>query len=561
MLKDYIVIENSADTVSRISLEKLGFSTKRNDANTIGQFGSGIKYAPIAAVRNNLEWFFTGHDDNGPFTLEYISQKEDGIDCIAYKYGDYIKSSSFTLEAGVLSWEDSFQIIREPIANAIDGSKMQPNGWYNVMLITVDTEDPESMKKLEPKEGVFRVYITASPNLMKIIDNYNLYFAMNREALFENNGTKLFKKIDEKARFYCHGILVREEDKYDSVFDYQFDDITLNEERSVKSLYDLEYSVTRTMCRLTNKELISEYIEVFQSADEDDQVWELVRLSNTTFKWSATESSQEAWQQVWNEKFGPNSVILSQIEYNVSSIRTGLKLKKLKPILVKNLTAYALFKDMGIPTSITSLTQEYHFDVTDDTKDFPRLEVAMKIAERFEPGLRNLNKKIGILNANGTDVLGMVLNMEDEENKRIVIEKSHAQSSTVEELIATIIHEYDHYESGIRDSNDHAGRSFRDLADKRIGKLIYAANKDDILNAGDECVYINYSDFYDVGGFNYALEYSKNLDNYILNIGNKNWILKLSGLPNKHKGVCEISEDGKVISIPFGCKVSIERSL
>ena len=216
---------------------------------------------------------------------------------------------------------------------------------------------------------------------------------------------------------------------------------------------------------------------------------------------------------------------------------------------------------MGIPTSLTSLTQEYHFDVSDDTKDFPRLEVAMRIAEKFEPGLQNLNKKIGILNANGTDVLGMVLNMEDEENKRIVIEKSHAQSSTVEELIATIIHEYDHYESGIKDSNDHAGRSFRDLADKRIGKLIYAANKDDILNAGDECVYINYSDFYDVGGFNYALEYSKNLDSYILNIGNKNWILKLSGLPVKYKGVCEISEDGKVISIPFGCKVTIERSL
>ena len=561
MLKDYIVIENSADTVSRISLEKLGFSTKRNDTNTIGQFGSGIKYAPIAAVRNNLEWFFTGYDDNGPFTLEYISQKEDGIDCIAYKYGDYIKSSSFTLEAGVLSWEDSFQIIREPIANAIDGSKMKPNGWYNVMLITVDTEDPESMKKLEPKEGVFRVYITASPALMKIIDNYNLYFAMNREPVFESNGTKLFKKIDESARFYCHGILVREEPKFDSVFDYQFDDITLNEERSVKSLYDLEYSVTKTMCRLTNKELIAEYIDVFQSSDEDAGVWELVRLANQTFKWSVNDSSQAAWQEVWNEKFGSNSVMLGQIEYSVSAIRTGLKLKKLKPILVKNNTAYALFKDMGIATSLTTLTQEYHFDVSENTNEFPRLEAAMKIAEKFEPGLQNLNKKIGILNANGTDVLGMVLNMDDEENKRIVIERSHAESSTVEELIATIIHEYDHYESGIKDSNDHAGRSFRDLADKRIGKLIYAANQNDILNVGDGCVYIKSSDIYDIGGFDYNFEFSRNLDGYILKIGNKNWFLKLSEFPENYWGVCEISKDGKTMTIPLNGEITIERSL
>ena len=115
MLKDYIVISNKAETVSRISLEKLGFSTKRNDAKTIGQFGSGIKYAPIAALREGLEWFFTGNDNTGPFTLEYIIQEEDNIECVAYKYGDYIKSSSFTVDAGVMSWEDPFQILREPM--------------------------------------------------------------------------------------------------------------------------------------------------------------------------------------------------------------------------------------------------------------------------------------------------------------------------------------------------------------------------------------------------------------------------------------------------------------
>ena len=561
MLKDYIVIENSADIVSRISLEKLGFSTKRNDANTIGQFGSGIKYAPIAAVRNNLEWFFTGYDDNGPFTLEYISQKEDGIDCIAYKYGDYIKSSSFTLEAGVLSWEDSFQIIREPIANAVDGSKMKPGGWYNVFLITVDTDDEESMKKLEPSEGVFRVYITASPDLMKIINNYSLYFAMNRDVVFDSNRGKLLRKIDENARFYCHGILVREEDKYDSVFDYQFDDITLNEERTIKSLYDLEYAVTKIICELTDKEVISEYLEVFENSDVDDKLWELVRLSNQTFKWYVNSSSQTAWKEVWDSKFGNNSIMLNDSEYKTTAIRSALKLKKLNAVLIRNNTAYSLLKDMGVETIIDILKEDFQFDISENSKQFPRLEVAMKIAEKFEPGLRNMNKKIAILNANGSDVLGMVLNIDDQENKRIVIEKSHAASSTVEELIATIIHEYDHYESGIRDSNDSAGRSFRDLADKRIGKLIYAANQDDILQVDEGRIYIDSEDIHSLGGFDYEFEYSLILNRYILRIGDKKWIVKSYLNPEFYKGNCKISEDGKTIYIPYEGSVTVERSL
>lgn len=62
-MSKYIKITNylgSDEIVSRLALEKLGLSTKRNDAETIGQFGSGIKFAPIAALRNGWEWWFTG---------------------------------------------------------------------------------------------------------------------------------------------------------------------------------------------------------------------------------------------------------------------------------------------------------------------------------------------------------------------------------------------------------------------------------------------------------------------------------------------------------------------
>ena len=64
-MKKYIKITNYAPCVNRLSLEKLGYSSKRNDPDTIGQFGSGIKYAPIAALRLGLDFVFTGTDDRG----------------------------------------------------------------------------------------------------------------------------------------------------------------------------------------------------------------------------------------------------------------------------------------------------------------------------------------------------------------------------------------------------------------------------------------------------------------------------------------------------------------
>jgi hypothetical protein len=93
----YIKISNYAPCVNRLSLEKLGYSSKRNDPDTIGQFGSGIKYAPIAALRLGLDFVFTGTDDKGSYILKYKSQVQDGINCIVYDYGDYTENSSFTL--------------------------------------------------------------------------------------------------------------------------------------------------------------------------------------------------------------------------------------------------------------------------------------------------------------------------------------------------------------------------------------------------------------------------------------------------------------------------------
>ena len=84
----YIRIYNDSNLVNRLALEKLGLSTKRNDPSSIGQFGSGIKFAPISALRKNIKWIFAGEDSNGKYMLEYVSHLEDGIDSIYYNYLD-----------------------------------------------------------------------------------------------------------------------------------------------------------------------------------------------------------------------------------------------------------------------------------------------------------------------------------------------------------------------------------------------------------------------------------------------------------------------------------------
>jgi hypothetical protein len=86
----YIKITNNVNEVSRLGLEKLGLSTKRNNNETIGQFGSGIKFAPIAAVRKGIDWAFAGADSKGKYVLKYVVKEDEGIPCIFYSYGDSV---------------------------------------------------------------------------------------------------------------------------------------------------------------------------------------------------------------------------------------------------------------------------------------------------------------------------------------------------------------------------------------------------------------------------------------------------------------------------------------
>lgn len=473
MTDKYIRIWNKADSVSRISLEKLGYSTKRNDPTTIGQFGSGIKFAPIAAIRNGMKWFFSGSDNNGDYILEYVVETEDGIDCIAYKYGDYIKSSSFTLDAGCLSWSDYFQIYREPVANAMDSSNGDKQSWG---IEIVDEQD------IKTYPGEFCVFITATPELMKVHNNFDKYFLVNRKLVCNNTGNsvEMYEKIDDSFRVYSHGVLVHENSDIKSLYDYNIDAIQLNEERNIKSLWDLEYTMTTAIAGMKSSSIIKDLISAGMSPDAS-AYFEFSKLNSSTLSYSV---NSDAWRSAFTGMFTDNAVIYDSNGLN-ANVDTHIRLIGHSPVYVGNDIMYSIFKNSGIKDYTSTLSERVNYDIDFDIKKYPKLTQAIDIASQFEDGIKTVYSRIGVWQSDDITVYGKTINMEKSVDERIIIiNKDHVDSSNLADLVATVIHEYDHLSTGIRDGNSD-GRLFRDLADRRIGRMMVKFSTDNFYDVVD----------------------------------------------------------------------------
>lgn len=509
-MNKYIKISNTAEEVSRISLEKLGLSTKRNDPETIGKFGSGIKFAPIAAIRNGWEWWFVGNDSHGVYYMQYISREEDGINCVYYDYGDSVKPSSFTIDAGSLSWSDPFQIYREAVSNAIDGAK-EFNGEWSISIVDEVLYEP----------GIFSVFITASPEMMKIYEDHDLYFSNKRNVIHEERWFSVLEKIDNVTRVYSHDVLVHSDKDTDSIFDYCFSNIELNEERTVKSDYSVSYKMETAICNAT-PEMIS---KIISAAVSGKNYYEF--CGPNAFAYVSTYTFSSSWVSIFKDMFGDNAVIIDQStsQFNVDS---SLKMRGLKPVLIPNDAAYKLLKAAGVDTAIDKLGEQVQYEIDSEISKYPKLSEAISIARIALPDIERFIPNISVFVCQD-DTLGLTINMsKDADDRAILIAKHHVEKSSVNEIIATLIHEYDHASSGIVDAIDSNGRLFRELADRRIGKLVYENYRPNPFFIQDGVVCFKVSEMASVGSSIAAMtERVEVIDAYLMKIGNL--IIKATG--------------------------------
>jgi hypothetical protein len=228
-MKKYILIQNDGEIESN-SFELIGASTKRDDSSKIGFFGSGLKYSIAYMMRNNIGFkIYSGEQE-----LVFTTIPENLRDQIFERICINGKPTSYTITMGV-TWTEDWFVLREIYCNALDESSCQ---------MVRETENVNAVA------GKTRIYIEATNSLKSIIENWDAYFSTDRTPILigDNIYTSYLGKCSKQSvsvYLKTDGVIFRKGIRVDhlskSIYDYGFDDVSINEDRTAKSSGAMDY--------------------------------------------------------------------------------------------------------------------------------------------------------------------------------------------------------------------------------------------------------------------------------------------------------------------------------
>lgn len=247
--KKYILVQNDEE-IDILAFNLIGASTKRDDDNKIGFFGSGLKYSLAYALRNNIEIkIFSGEKEVEVSTKTINFRGKDfNVICI----NDI--ETSFTSSMGP-TWEKDWFIIREIWSNAKD---------ENNAVIIPSTEIVQGVKNKT------RIYIEITENLKKVVENWDNYFSEDLTPLFsiDNLCTSYLsskfnrQRVDvynKKGVIYRKGIKVHEDDRLK--YSYNFIDTDINEDRTLSQSGALYYPLVNIIAQFPSEAFILDIIQ------------------------------------------------------------------------------------------------------------------------------------------------------------------------------------------------------------------------------------------------------------------------------------------------------------
>jgi len=345
----YLKIENPGVAAPE-AFTILGASTSRSstNSNTIGKFGSGNKMGVATLLRHKLSPIvFAGNlklefgtrpqeMDSGisQHTFERVIVKFGGKDITGASRTN-TEDLGFVLEYGATDWLDVDLALREFVSNAIDRaieegehkvrcSYDDPEGNYRETQECLDAyretaRDFQNVvveivneNQVRAKAGHTRVFIPVNADVLEFTNNIGKWFLHFSEPELLNHTIlpKSNRNIGDThtAVIYRRGVRVRqfETENIPSLFDYNLEDLDLDESRKVDDWNILHKSA----CALSkgNEDQIAKLWQSFLDLDSN-LYWE------HTFSRYGLESAlhnvenQETWTKAFAKIAGDNAVV------------------------------------------------------------------------------------------------------------------------------------------------------------------------------------------------------------------------------------------------------------
>jgi hypothetical protein len=313
--------------------------------------------------------------------------------------------------------------------------------------------------------------------------------------------------------------MVYENEDYTSIFDYEIQNVKLNEMRTVSDEWTMNYRIAQAICECNDTFIIKQFI---MSANS----------SKNYFEFEFTGSMHDVdsgWKDAWVDLYDEDCIMVTPEQSLNQAYVSFIKEKGLDFKMIGSSFFFWVLKKAGVQTIDDIASEAINYDIDYDINQYPKLIKAIEIAARFEPGLLQLEKPIACFLPKQKDhYLGVVINP-GTDDKQILIDRNHALNGELNEIVATVVHEYDHYETGYSDG-DVIGRKFRDLADRRIGKMMCEFYRPDLIQVGKDGIYIPIESVSELGGIQYNIEWSRPLECYIMSIGKRAYKIYTHGL-------------------------------
>lgn len=268
-MNKYILIQNDGEIESN-SFELIGASTKRGEAGKIGFFGSGLKYSIAYMMRNGIDFkIFSGLNELKFSTVsEPLKDKSFERICINGK------PTSYTTTMGP-TWTEDWFVLREIYCNALDENSCQ---------LVKQTET------VHPSEGKTRIYVQLTSSLRAVIENWDRYFSDEREKTFSVDGcyTSFLGSNDiggattQQVKVYprTEGVMYRRGVRVHSskrlLFDYEFEYVDINEDRTAKNQGAMPYCIADIIGRFPDENYIR---TVLKSSQETETPTEYLAMS------------------------------------------------------------------------------------------------------------------------------------------------------------------------------------------------------------------------------------------------------------------------------------------